>query len=376
MKATMRKITRQYDGHRRRVHTMAVKRWSQWSRVAVLVPLICGQSSSALAAPKKKAGDTAPKALTEQVAPSTAERTSAGDVTARGIVVVERGGQQIGLGAVLASDGRVLSALSSLGAGNDLSVRYADGTTAMVRLRHHDRAWDLALLVPQSGLWREGLIASSRDPIRPNASIRVGAVVKGRPSTAGITLIGKRVLLGADDKRLEDALELTGRVSASDLGAPLLDEEGRVVGVVARACAPNPDKPCTPVAFGAPLSAIKNFLRTVPPNATVPAAWLGIQGVAEIDAVAKGVRVTGVHPQSPAHAAQLKASESDEADIVVAIRGDPVTSPEDLSSVLRNHGAGEKVDLLILRAGKYLVLPVELRAAPDSVGMATGKQSE
>jgi serine protease Do len=284
----------------------------------------------------------------------------------RGIVVIERGGQPIGLGAALAGDGRILTALSPLGSGNDLEARFADGTTVKAKLGHHDRMWDLALLVPQTGKWQEGLTASGRDPVRQDASIKsFSAASKGKaPNAAPMTLRGYRSLIGGDDKPLDQAIELGSRVMPNDLGSPIIDEEGRVVAVLGRGCAPTEGRPCTPVAFGIPIAAIKGFLRSVPATAVPPAAWLGIQGIGEVGAVVKGVRITVVHPESPADEAQLKGGERAASDMILAVDGVPVTSPEALADAIRTHAVGEKVPLTIFSQGKYKQVIVNLRAAP------------
>ncbi len=292
---------------------------------------------------------------------------------ARGVAIVERGGQVLGLGAVLAGDGRILTALSPLGAGNDLTARLADGTTVRVKLGHHDRVWDLALLVPQTGRWTEGLTASSRDPVRPDAQIRSFSAARGKVAAVPMVLRSRRTLLGGDDRQLDDAIELGSRVSPLDLGAPILDEDGRVVAVLGRGCAPNEGKPCTPVAFGAPISAIRGFLRAVPQTAVQPAGWLGIQGISEAAPVAKGVRVTVVHPGSPADEARLKGGDRATSDMILAVGGVPVTSPEALADAIRAHAIGEKVPLTLLSGGKYRQVTVLLRAAPDPKAAATKK---
>jgi serine protease Do len=283
----------------------------------------------------------------------------------RGVVVIERGGQTLGLGGVLAGDGRILTALSPLGAGNDLEARFADGTSVRVKLGHHDRVWDLALLIPQSGRWKEGLTASSRDPVRPDAQIRSFSAARGKVVAASLVLRAHRTLLGGDDRQLEDAIELGSRISPQDLGSPILDEDGRVVAVLGRGCAPSEGKPCTPVAFGAPIEAIKSFLRTVPKAAVPPAAWLGIQGVAEASPVVKGVRITVVHPESPADEARLKGGDRATSDMVLAVDGVPVTSPEALADAIRTHSVGEKVPLTVFSRGRYRQVTVLLRASPD-----------
>jgi serine protease Do len=287
----------------------------------------------------------------------------------RGVVTIERSGQPLGLGAVLMADGRIITALSPLGPGNDLDARFADGTTVRVKLGHHDRAWDLALLVPQTGRWQDGLAASGREPVRQDASIRSFSLSKAKISAVPITLRSHRSLLGGDDKPIDSAIEIGSRVSPLDLGSPVIDEEGRVVAILGRGCAPSDKGACTPVAFGAPIAAIKNFLRTVPPTAVPPAAWLSIQGLAQTSGVAKGVRVIGVHPQSPA--ADAKIMGEPESDVILAVDSVPVTTPESLADAIRAHGVGEKVPLTLFSQGKYREVVVVLRAAPEAKAAPT-----
>jgi serine protease Do len=69
----------------------------------------------------------------------------------------------------------------------------------------------------------------------------------------------------------------------------------------------------------------------------------------------QGVRVLDVNPGSPAAAAGVKAP-----DVLVAVDGLPITTPEQLATRIGDHAAGENVDLLLFRGGKFRQVSVTL----------------
>jgi serine protease Do len=319
-----------------------------------------GQAARALADAADDAADSeieAPK----QAADSPVEKAR------QGIVVLERAGKVIGVGSVLSGDGRILTALSPLEHGNDVDARFADGSTSRVKVGHTDRAWDLALLIPQNGRWKQGLRASRQSPTNAGSNLRTFSIVGAKAIAPSRTIIkGKKTLLGADNELLPDALEMASRFKTTDLGSPVIDEQGDVIAVIARACAPVPNQPCTRVPFGVPVSAVKQFLRTVPKGAVPPAPWLGIQGAAEDSGSVRGVRVLSVHPSSAAAAVGLKGGDKAKSDMVVAVNGAPVTTPEALAEAINAHAVGDVVELLLFGGGKFRQVSLTLRPSPDS----------
>ena len=314
-----------------------------------------------------KKDDKADKAEKDKA--DKAEKAAVEEKVQKGVVTIERAGTALGIGTVLANDGRILTALSPLGTGNDLDIKYADGTSAKVKVGHHDRTWDLALLVPQSGKYKDGLQASTKAAIREDAAsaIKSFSFGKGNKLTSGpMVLKSLRSLLGADDKQIDNVIELGSRAVPTDLGSPILDEDGKVLGMLGRGCSPSAekDKPCTPVAFGVPLTAIKSFLKNVPATAVMPAPWLGIQGITDTSAIAKGVRVLTVHPDSPAEGAKLKGDKS-AGDVILAVAGTPVTSPDALAEAIKEYAIGDKVPLLVFSGGKYKTVNITLKAPPE-----------
>ncbi len=319
------------------------------------------------AQPARAATETAPAAADTDIYADLDDGVKSPlDRTRQGVVLLERQGKPIGVGTVLKGDGRILTALSSLGHGNGVDARFADGSVSRVRVGHADRAWDLALLVPQNGRWRTGLRASRRPLPDAEASLHAFTMVANKQLMLSRTLVvGPRTLVGGDSELLRDALELTSQFKPSDVGSPILDSNGEVMAIVARACAPAKQDPCTQVPYGVPVSAVRAFLHGAPRSAVPPAPWLGIRGAAGDTGTVRGVRVLEVSPESPSAAAGIKKiDDKDVGDMVVAVDALPVTAPEHLAARIGSHAVGDSVDLLLFGGGKFRHVTVTLRALP------------
>jgi S1-C subfamily serine protease len=327
----------------------------------------------------------------------------------RGVVQIERGGRVIGLGSVLGHDGRVLTSLTVLGSVGtaDADVRYADGTLAHAKLGHKDQEWDLALLVPQNGpKWSDGLSPSPADPggptgagLRAFGSARAPAGAKTGPAAAPhatpAPFQGRTDVHAASGTELEGAMSLSAQ--GATLGSPVVDADGSVLGVLVRACLDTPATPppgsaqaqlnalgvgthapvasparpagtappCSAVMIGAPVRAVRDFLVRTPTTAAAPAPWLGIVGEASTLGAVRGVRVMAVAPGSPADKAGLHAStDAAKADMITAVDGVPVDSPDRLSEEIAKRPIGSKTPLLLFKDGRLKEATVTLKAAP------------
>lgn len=330
------------------------------------LPALPGANAPAQAPPAAAAAPTTPQQLYEHVR--------------RGVVVVLKNGAPAAIGTVLGTDGRILTALSGLGGAEGADVLYADGTTVHAKVGNTDAADDLALLVPATHKFADGLAASELDPI--GAQIRALLPSRGaKLAPAAADVKGKADAHTRDGAPLLQMLDVDvkGPLIA---GAPLLDSTGSVVAVLVRACKgaaaaaqPQETNPwagwgsvpqasakaaaCAPVVVGAPVATIRSFLTKQPAAASAPAPWLGIRGETASDGQVHGVRVLAVAPKSPAEAAGLKSA----GDVIAAVDGQSVDSPEKLSDAIAKHAPGETVKLLVFGDGRFREVPVVLRAA-------------
>ncbi len=290
----------------------------------------------------------------------------------KGIVQVEQQGRPIGIGTVLAKDGRIVTALSALGAGETADIRYADGSVVKGKLGHKDKGWDLALLVPQTGKWLDGLTPSMEDPA--NVELKSFLPKAGKLGASGIGFKSRIDARSKEGDPLKSVLDLDLKGLPTIPGAPILDPSGRVVGVLVKACkdageAKKDDakdaKPaaCSPITIAAPVYALRGFLQKTPATAVAPQPWLGLGGAPTEQGNVKGVRVMGLAPGSPAEKAGLKAG-GDNPDTIVAVDGQPVETPEQLAKVISERAIGQTVKLLVFSQGKFRETQVTLRSAP------------
>jgi serine protease Do len=310
--------------------------------------------------------------------------------TRRGIVTVERDGRLLGVGTVLNGDGRIITSLGALGASDVADVRYADGSVVKAKVGHRDRAWDLALLVPQTGKWMDGLSASEADP----GAVELKTFIARAPKLVAavpLALKARSDVRAKDGDALPGALELDLKGFPMPTGAPIIDGNGNVVAVFVNACkaiapavaapapappdynAPAPGAPavapaaapCTPMIVGAPIPQVRRFLSHTPPTAVQPPPWLGIRGESDNTEKFAGVRVLAVANDSPAAKGGLKANlDRTKSDLIIAVDGQPVDSPAHLGEAIGRHSVGDTVKLLVWNGEKLRDVAVQLRSAP------------
>lgn len=317
--------------------------------LAIFLPLTA--ASTAMAAPTTPPGPDA-----------------AAEATRRGIVQVEQAGRPLAVGTVLAKDGRVITALSSIASVENPEIRYADGTVVKARIGHRDKTWDLALLVPLTGRWLDGLVPTDADPsnVDLTAFLPKGGKLAKNP-------VGFKARVDARSREgneaLKSVLDLDMKGSPGIPGAAILDPQGKVVGILVRACKeagetkPNTPAPaCQPITIAAPTYALRGFLVKTPPAAALPAPWLGLGGATSDAGNVRGIKIMGIAPGSPAEKAGLKSGDA--PDTIVAIDGQPVETPEQLAENIAKRAVGQAIKLLVYSGGKFREVPVTLTAAP------------
>jgi serine protease Do len=340
-------------------------------------------TKSAAATPSQRPTVAAPaQATTTPVASAEAKVTDAKGPDLAGlrqsIVVIEQSKRPVAIGCVLGGDGRILTALSPIGAGNSLSARYANGESKRLRVAASHRGMNLALLSPEDTRFSQGLRASRLTADEPAAHARW---LRGNQAGPGILAatgpLRRETLTGGDDYAMHDVFTVGFVPRPLELGSVLIDGNGDVLGLVSQACQTQPNGNCRTVAYVIPVAMIKEFLRTVPAGAVSPAPWIGLR-VAETEACAvKALQIVSVDSRGPVATLGLHpGKDANSADLLLAIDGIAVGSSRAFDEILHRHKVGDRVRLLLLGDGRYREITAVLGREPEHLAATSATLSE
>ena len=299
-----------------------------------------------------------------------------------------------GSGFVLDGEGYIATNAHVVTGGGDSSpraeqvfVEFSDGNRVAAEIVGEDLNADVALLkIDPAGLSLTSL------ELGRSSSIRVGEPVAAIGSPFGENQSLSVGVVSAVDRNIEsltrfaigNAVQTDAPINPGNSGGPLLDARGRVIGINAQIKTESGGG--EGVGFAIPADAVRRSLRELRRAGRVSYGYLGVRTVvlwpqaAErlgLD-VSDGAAVERVETGSPAEDAGLRAGDGEiefqatrlptGGDVIVAVDGRPLTRTSDLADVISAKGAGERVELELLRDGKRRKVIVELGQRPDDSG--------
>ncbi len=280
-----------------------------------------------------------------------------------GIVAVDtagQGGSQQGTGLVLRPDGVILTTSQLVEGATTITVTSSDGQEWNADLLGTDSATGAAVIsVPAKSM--TVIPVDSDNDLKPGAlSVVVSANSKsGGHFEASIGLfsgVNQKVNLG-DGSAILDAI-VTDAVPPNPMGAVLLDDQGRVVGILRTVIN---DGSASPQAVATPIALTQKAGASLLAGQQVVHAWLGVSGTTFAAATGRsgGALVAQVAPAGPAAVAGIHPG-----DVVTAIDNQLVPSIEALAQDVRSLQPGSSVMLTIDRAGSTLHLAAALDGQP------------
>ncbi len=215
-------------------------------------------------------------------------------------------------------------------------------------------------------------VAAIGSPFGEQQSLSVGVVSATDRSVKSLTQF-----------QIEGAIQTDASINPGNSGGPLLEAGARVIGInqqIETNSGANDG-----VGFAVPISAVKRSVAQLQAKGKVEYAYLGVSSQALYPQLAAklgldtkfGGLIAEVIPGGPAAKAGLKggsgklqfqASEyRTGGDVILAVDGRPVISPEDLARDTSAYSPGQKVTLTILRNGQRKEIEVTLGKRPEKV---------
>jgi S1-C subfamily serine protease len=328
-------------------------------------------AADALAAPSAPPG----RATAEAEALDAYSRAVVGVVETVGPAVVNiavskerRGPGGAGSGAIIAPDGYVLTNHHVVHGAARIQVSLTDGRECPAEPVGEDAATDLAVIRIANG---QGGLPYAQ--FGDSDALRVGQLVIaiGNPFgfqstvTTGVVSALGRGMRSQDGRLIDNIVQHTAPLNPGNSGGPLVDWQGRIVGVNTAII-----MMAQGIGFAIPGNTAKWVISQLLTHGRVRRGYLGIGGGHRpLDrrlvrflglAASQAVEVHSVEPGSPAQEAGLRMG-----DLIVAIHSQTVRTVDDLHRFLSEWPIGQPVELTVLRGkevARVIIRPAEAAA--------------
>ena len=286
-----------------------------------------------------------------------------------------------GSGFILDKAGHVLTNFHVVeGANRGIEVKLSNKRSFKATVVGTDKIHDLALLKIDAPELQPVTLADS-------SQLAVGEKVYaiGNPfglagtMTQGI-ISSIRSIRNGDGAPIEDAIQTDAAINPGNSGGPLLNSRGEVIGINTM-IASNGAEQSSGIGFAIPINTAKAVLSDLTRYGEVRRPSLGIVSYAigpdlaeQIGLAADyGVLIQRVLPGGAAERAGLHGGNEQAyvgnqpvmlgGDLIVAIDGQQVTDPQDISVIMDKHQAGDTVSVTVMRGRRQMTVKVMLGEA-------------
>jgi S1-C subfamily serine protease len=266
-------------------------------------------------------------------------------------------GQATGSGFVIDEEGHIVTNQHVVDGAQSVQVEFSDGTEVDAEILGTDPSTDIAVLDvdrPSSELTPLSFASTG--------SLEVGdpVIVLGSPfglegtlTTGVISAVGREIQ-SPNGFTIENAVQTDAALNHGNSGGPVLDTQGRVVGVAAQIRSESGGS--DGVGYAVPGDTAERVAAELITDGKVEHAYLGVR--LEDDGPA---RLAGVVASSPAGRAGLR-----DGDVVIEVDGTSIETGDELRAAIDAKKPGDELELKIRRGSDERDVTVELGTRPDS----------
>jgi serine protease Do len=277
--------------------------------------------------------------------------------------------QSLGSGFVWSSEGIIVTNNHVVEGASRITVNFSDGTQVPAKLIGVDPDSDVAVLRVDAKNLLAAPIGTSSDLLIGETVIAVGNPfgLSGTVTTGVVSALGRSVPSKEAGRTFTDFIQTDASINPGNSGGPLLNIEGRVIGINTMIYAN-----AQGIGFAIPVDRAKKVVQDILRYGQVHSAWIGAvtATITPEEARRTGLRasrgalVARVISGSPAQAAGLKTG-----DIITAVAGKPVDSREAFSTYTATVPSGQPLPLTVSRDGSTQSISVRPSDAPRDLGL-------
>ncbi len=285
----------------------------------------------------------------------------------RGRGAQERPFKGLGSGVIIdAGKGYVVTNNHVIDQADEILVTLKDGRQVEAKKLGSDAQSDIALLQIEADDLVEIKVSDSDELRVGDFAVAIGSPFGlGQTVTSGIvSALGRS---GLNIENFEDFIQTDAAINSGNSGGALVNLNGELIGINTAILGPNGGN--VGIGFAIPSNMMENLINQIIEYGEVRRGVLGVTGNSINPELAKamdlgtnqGGFINQVMPDSAAEEAGIKAG-----DIIIKVNDKKVKGFNELRGKIGSVGAGNKVDITLLRDGDEIEVTVTLKSAPDT----------
>ncbi|MDV7104530.1 outer membrane-stress sensor serine endopeptidase DegS [Vibrio sp. TH_r3] len=275
--------------------------------------------------------------------------------------------QGLGSGVIVSDKGYIITNFHVIAKADQIIVALQDGRIADAQLVGKDQRTDLAILrIEMSDL--------PTIPLNPDYQAQVGDIVLaignpynlGQTTTFGIISATGRSSISAD--RRQAFIQTDAAINRGNSGGALVNTHGELVGINTASFQQATDLETYGISFAIPYTLANKIMQKIIADGRVIRGYIGVDGQ-DVNTMTSrllggdyvgAIIVLGIDPGGPAALAGLQKN-----DVLLSIDDRKIIGRQSVMDIVADLRPGSTVDVILLRDGETMSLPVVVGEVVD-----------